>query len=109
MFIGSAPRSSNERVFPMNRVIFINATSRRAQVSVVIGGSTSNFQIDPESSDDNTLAADGEAVSFWWRNDGNPCKNCAPTASPCSRAGFIMGASGKTVQLGDPKWPKQTA
>lgn len=92
----------------MNRVNFINGTGSKAQVSVVIGSSTSNFQIDPGGGDDNTRAAEGEPVSFWWRNDGSPCRNCEPTAPPCSRGGFIMGASAKTVRLGDPQWPKQT-
>jgi hypothetical protein len=92
----------------MNRVAFVNGSGSKAQVSVVIGASTSNFQIEPGASDDNTRAGDGESVSFWWRNDGTPCRNCASTAPPCSRNGLRMGAAAMTVRLGDPQWPKQT-
>lgn len=92
----------------MYRVIFINQSGERAQVCVDIYTTTSNFQIDNHAQDDNTRADLGETVTFWWRNDGNPCRICEDSNSPCSQHVFVMPGSDFYITLGDGKWAKQT-
>lgn len=92
----------------MYRVIFINQSGERAQVCVDINTTTSNFQIDDEGQDDNTRADSGETVTFWWRNDGNPCRRCESSNPPCSQHVFVMLDYDITINLGDGKWAKQT-
>lgn len=92
----------------MNRVIFKNQAGVRVQVCVDIASTISNFQIPANDKDDNTRASQGEFVTFWWRDDGNPCRSCDDGSAACAQHRFAMPASDSTITLGDGSWSKQT-
>ncbi len=93
----------------MPKIAFSNATNHRAQISYTINNSgVHNFQVEAGNSDASSLANAGDTVSFWWRNDDNPCEMCAEKAPPCSLNEFLMPDQDVGIRLSDPRWPKQT-
>lgn len=92
----------------MSRVIFKNQAGVRIQVCVEIAATVSNFQISASELDDNTRADEGEIVTFWWRDDGNPCRRCDDGSDACAQHRFAMPASDTVITLGDGHWSKQT-
>lgn len=92
----------------MNRVIFENQAGTRIQVCVDISTTISNFQIPANEQDDNSRADQGELVTFWWRDDGNPCHQCNDGSAACAQHSFSMPGTDIVIPLGDGKWPKQT-
>jgi hypothetical protein len=93
-----------------NKITFVNDTPNRTQICVTVNDlGVRNFQLFAGDTDNLTSASAGDDVHFWWRDDGNPCKNCSDANPPCSLNTFVMLNSDVGVRLlGDNKWSKQT-
>lgn len=89
------------------RVSFTNRNARRIQVAV-LSDQTENFQIQPNQTDSSTGMPEGQAFTFYWRDDGTPCRLC--DEPECNANRMIMPSTDISLTLPDPggRWPKQT-
>ena len=89
------------------RVRFTNRNASKIQVAI-IGTQTENFQIDSNKTDDTTVMPEGQAFTFYWRDDGNACSLC--DGAYCHPNSVTMPGNNLDIDLPDPggQWPRQT-
>lgn len=89
------------------RIHFTNAGTRKIQI-MVASDNTRNFELDPGQTDSATLMPEATQFTFYWRDDGNPCRDCSGPG--CAANTVTMPAKDIGITLPDPagRWPKQT-
>ncbi|BBB70183.1 hypothetical protein UNDYM_5930 (plasmid) [Undibacterium sp. YM2] len=89
------------------RIRFTNNNARKVQVAV-FSNATENLEIAPGKTDDVTRMPEGMSFTFYWRDDGAPCRLC--NDSGCNPHEMIMPSADISIVIPDPngRWPKQT-